>query len=90
MAYENELTVLNTILNFKIPEVSNDTKFWMIRTKKGYFYNEFIGKKFVALAWNSVTCNTDFSEKSRDKPPTHTAPGAFRRLPSRVFNIFRC
>ena len=66
MAYENELTVLNTILNFKIPEVSNDTKFWMIRTKKGYFYNEFIGKKFVALAWNSVTCNTDFSEKSRE------------------------
>ena len=29
-------------------------------------------------------------ENKKHKPPTHTAPGAFRRLPSRVFNIFRC
>ena len=32
-----------------------------------------------------------FNENHEVKtPPTHTAPGAFRRLPSRVFNIFRC
>ena len=29
-------------------------------------------------------------ENKKHKPPTHTAPGAFRRLPSRAFNIFRC
>ena len=30
-----------------------------------------------------------FNENHEVKtPPTHTAPGAFRRLPSRVFNIF--
>ena len=53
MNYSDELTVLNAILNYKIPEIPEDTRFWMIRTKKGYFYNEFIGKKFVALAWNN-------------------------------------
>lgn len=66
MNYSDELTVLNAILNYKIPEIPEDTRFWMIRTKKGYFYNEFIGKKFVALAWNNITEDTDFSEQSRD------------------------
>lgn len=36
------------------------------KNKKGYFYNEFISKRFVALAWNNITQNTDFSESSRD------------------------
>lgn len=66
MVYQNELSILNEILNFRIPEVSEGTKFWMVRTKKGYFYNEFIGKKFVALAWNNITQETDFSEQSKE------------------------
>lgn len=54
-------TVFNTIINFKIRDISSETRFWMIRTKKGYFYNEFISKKFVALAWNTISSGTDFS-----------------------------
>lgn len=66
MSCGNELAVLDAILNFRIPEVSGDTRFWMVRTKKGYFYNEFIGKKFVALAWNNITQETDFSDQSKE------------------------
>ena len=32
MNYSDELTVLNAILNYKIPEIPEDTRFWMIRT----------------------------------------------------------
>jgi len=66
MTYEEELSILNAILEFKIPEIAEDTHFWMIRTKRGYFYNEFIGKKFVALAWNNITEETDFSDESKE------------------------
>lgn len=66
MSCANELMVLNSVLNFNIQEISENTRFWMIRTKRGYFYNEFIVKKFVALAWNSITDTTDFTEKSRE------------------------
>lgn len=34
MPYDDELAVLKNILNYQIPEVSEDTRFWMIRTKK--------------------------------------------------------
>lgn len=61
---ENEL--LDWLSGFSIPIIPRTTRFWMIRTKKGYFYNEFISKRFVALAWNNITENTDFSESSRD------------------------
>lgn len=50
------------ILNFKLTEIPSDIRFWMIRTKKGYFYEEFIQEKFVALAWNTITAHTNFSE----------------------------
>lgn len=49
----------------------------------GFSLNEFMEKAMDSLAGRSW-------ENKKHKPPTHTAPGAFRRLPSRVFNIFRC
>ncbi len=58
---ETEKIILDFILDFKIKEVPSETRFWMIRTKKGYFYHEFISKQFVALAWNSITSVTNFS-----------------------------
>lgn len=39
----------------------------MIRTQKGYFYDEFLSKHFVALAWNSIDKETDFSEQSSER-----------------------
>ena len=51
----NENKILNAILNFEIKEIDSETRFWMIRTKKGYFYDEFIANRFVAVAWNIIT-----------------------------------
>lgn len=64
MTTDDEIYILDSILNFQIPAISEQTRFWMIRTKKGFFYNEFVAQKFVALAWNLITKNTDFSEQS--------------------------
>ena len=66
MSFNTELDFLNYINNFEVPVIPYTTRFWMIRTKKGYFYNEFISKRFVALAWNNITEAADFSESSRE------------------------
>ena len=45
-------TLYDEILNFKLLHIPSDTRFWMVRTKKGYFYHEFISNYliFIALA----------------------------------------
>lgn len=61
--YDNNIsTLLDAFLNFEITSIPEDTRFWMIRTKKGYFYHEFINKHFVALAWNIITSETNFNQ----------------------------
>lgn len=44
---------IEQILN--IPSVGKDTNFWMVRAKRGFFFDEFIGNEFIAIGWNSVT-----------------------------------
>ncbi len=66
MDLQKEIDILDGMLNFSVPTIPENTRFWMIRTQKGYFYNEFITKRFVALAWNLIDESTDFSEKSRE------------------------
>lgn len=50
------LDALALARNRAITVVPDETRFWMIRTKKGYFYNEFIKEGFVALGWNIIAC----------------------------------
>lgn len=38
-----------------IPSIKNDTDFWMVRAKRGFFFDEFIRNEFIAIGWNSVT-----------------------------------
>lgn len=38
-----------------IPSIGSKTNFWMIRTKRGFFFNEFISKGYIAIGWNLVT-----------------------------------
>ena len=66
MTEDKTLSFLNFILDFQVPIIPSDTRFWMVRTQKGYFYNEFITKRFVALAWNNIDSDTDFSEEARE------------------------
>lgn len=62
MEVTNSTAFFDAMLNFKITEVNSETRFWMIRTKKGYFYKEFIEKNFVALAWNTITSASNFDK----------------------------
>ena len=75
MTYTDQLALLDAIENFSVPIIQQNalkeihyknSLFWMIRTKKGYFYNEFLSKRFVALAWNNISQETDFSESNKD------------------------
>ena len=38
-----------------VPSIKNDTNFWMVRAKRGFFFDEFIRNEFIAIGWNSVT-----------------------------------
>ncbi len=66
MTLYEEKQVLEEVLNFKIKEIPDTIRFWMIRTKGGYFYNEFLTKKFVALAWNNITKDVSLSDTNKD------------------------
>lgn len=66
MTKDEELSFLNAILDFQVPVIPETTRFWMVRTQRGYFYNEFVTRRFVALAWNNIDSRTDFSESSRE------------------------
>lgn len=54
--------LLDSFLNFEVKPILEGTRFWMIRTKKGYFYHEFVTKNYVALAWNIITAETNFEQ----------------------------
>ena len=52
------------ILN--IADVDNKRNFWLERTKKGFFYNEYISKAFIALGWNTIDTNILKRTKTKD------------------------
>ena len=82
-----EAEFLNNILHFQPITIPESTHFWMIRTQKGYFYNEFISRGFVALAWNNIDECTDFTHQSKELLKDDiiiTFPGIKR--PSTVIN----
>ncbi len=38
-----------------IPNIKSSTNFWMIRSKKGIFYSEFLDGNFIAIGWNALS-----------------------------------
>lgn len=55
------LESLEVVLNsVEIPSIGPDVNFWMIRSKGGYFYKEYITKQFIALGWNYIDKSTSF------------------------------
>lgn len=56
MTYTDQLALLDAIENFSVPIIPPTT----------HFYNEFLSKRFVALAWNNISQETDFSESNKD------------------------
>ena len=66
MNHCDENAILDELSSFSIKKVPDNTQFWMVRTKGGYFYDEFLSKQFVALAWNNITKETSFSDENKD------------------------
>lgn len=63
----NEVTLIEMgqyLKEFEIPDIPEDTSFWLVRTMSGYFYEEFIAEGYVALGWNYITQNTSFDDKN--------------------------
>lgn len=50
--------------DISIPEIPEATNFWMLRSKGGFFFDEFIKDKFVGLGWNYIDQNTSFSKNN--------------------------
>ena len=40
-----------------VPQISDSTNFWMVRSKQGVFYNEYVAGGYIAIGWNSLTKN---------------------------------
>ena len=45
-----DITASKDMIN--IPEIDENAHFWMIRTKQGVFYDEFVTNEFIAIGWN--------------------------------------
>lgn len=56
-----ELTLQELITNFKVHEIQENTRFWMVRTQGGFFYNEFTQDGFIAIGWNIIDKQTSFN-----------------------------
>ena len=59
----NEIQFYDELIKYQIPQISDNIRFWMIRTKKGYFYEEYVMNGYVALGWNSINKDTDLSDE---------------------------
>ena len=63
-------------------QVPDCCSFWMIRTKSGAYYNEYIRNGYIAIGWNAILRNNieqDGEEKMRQAVELHYAdkrPGA--------------
>lgn len=56
----------NMMPELTVEKISKDTNFWMLRTKHGFFFDEFVEKEFAAIGWNCITDKklTENSEES--------------------------
>ena len=61
-----EANLISAALEYTIRNIDENKKFWMVRTKKGFFFEEFIADKFVALGWNTITKETDFGKSQEE------------------------
>lgn len=46
-AKEVKMDGIEQMLN--IPTISDTTNFWMVRTKRGFFFDEFLKEEYIAI-----------------------------------------
>lgn len=50
---------MNTLDYFSsIPSIDKNTNFWMVRAKRGFFFDEFLREEFIAIGWNLLSKST--------------------------------
>lgn len=81
-----ERDVLDTVFNYDMRVVPEATRFWMIRTNKGYFYNDFIINNYVALGWNIIDKETDLSEQSLEQLKMSLIQDYDEKIPTAAIN----
>lgn len=42
---------------FDIKVIPNETNFWLVRTRQGFFYDEYVDSEYIALGWNMLDLN---------------------------------
>lgn len=45
----------NDIFDMKI--IQSEMNFWLVRTRKGFFYDEYVTNNYIALGWNTLDQN---------------------------------
>ena len=50
----NELLIEKMKQSIYAVQVPNRCSFWMIRTKSGAYYNEYIEQNYIAIGWNAI------------------------------------
>ncbi len=48
------ILAVDTVVD-SIPQIPDATNFWMVRSKQGVFYNEYVAGSYIAIGWNSLT-----------------------------------
>lgn len=56
-----------------IPSIKNNTNFWMIRAKRGFFFDEFLRKEYIAIGWNSILKSMISDRMTRSQENTQKA-----------------
>ncbi len=71
-----------------IPNINVSTNFWMVRSKKGIFYREFLDRNFIAIGWNALTTD-NLSQDDEDLKKHLINCGYKDKMPGTALNKCR-
>ena len=57
------ISAVDTVVD-SIPQIPDATNFWMVRSKQGVFYNEYVAGGYIAIGWNALS--KDILSSNRD------------------------
>ncbi|WP_096202084.1 hypothetical protein [Bacillus sp. FJAT-45350] len=54
-------------LDFEIPKIPSDRKYWLVRTDSGLWFEEFSNENYVAIGWDKVKDDSNFTLDDKEK-----------------------
>jgi len=73
----------------QIPNFPESTNFWMVRSKKGIFYREYLEDGFIAIGWNALTNDILNSNDDKRLKDYLTEQGYKDKMPGTAINKCR-